>query len=145
MSEANKQTAIDFIQAMSECDMARQNELLASDAFTNTMGFASVSGRRDRATMLATAGAFEQLVPGGFHPIIEKVVGDGDFVVVEWKGNAVLVDGTPYGNEYVFVFTFDENGKIRQLNEYFCTVLADRTIGKLLAQMGEEVAPDEAR
>jgi ketosteroid isomerase-like protein len=56
----------------------------------------------------------------------------------------VLSDGTPYGNEYVFMFTF-ENGKIKQLNEYFCTVLADRTIGKLLAGMGEAVAPDEPR
>lgn len=145
MSEANKQAALDFIHAMSEADVARQDELLAPDAFTNTMGFAGVSGRRDRATMLATAGAFEVLVPGGFNPTFEKVVAEGDVVVVEWRGDATLSDGTPYGNEYVFVFTFDGEGRIRQLNEYFCTVLADRTIGRLLAQMGEAVAPDEAR
>ncbi len=144
MSEANKQAALDFIHAMSDADVARQDALLAPDAFTNTMGFGQVSGRRDRATMLATAGAFEQLVPTGFRPTIEKVVAEGDFVAVEWRGNAVLSDGTPYGNEYVFMFTF-EHGKIKQLNEYFCTVLADRTIGKLLAQMGEAVAPDETR
>ena len=145
MSEANKQAALDFINAMSDADVARQDELLAPDAFTNTMGTAQVSGYRDRATMLATAGAFKQLVPTGFRPTFEKVVADGDFVAVEWKGDATLVDGTPYGNEYVFMFTFDQNGKIRQLNEYFCTVLADNTIGKLLAQMGDEVAPDETR
>lgn len=144
MSEANKQAALDFIHAMSDADVARQDALLAPDAFTNTMGFGQVSGRRDRATMLATAGAFEQLVPTGFRPTIEKVVAEGDFVAVEWRGDAVLCDGTPYGNEYVFMFTF-ENGKIKQLNEYFCTVLADRTIGRLLAGMGEAVAPDEPR
>jgi limonene-1,2-epoxide hydrolase len=82
MSEANKQAALDFIHAMSDADVARQDELLAPGAFTNTMGFGQVSGRRDRATMLATAGAFEQLVPTGFRPTIEKVVAEGDFVAV---------------------------------------------------------------
>lgn len=144
MSEANKQAALEFLTAMSEADVETQERLLAPDAFTNTMGFAEVSGRRDRATMIATVAAFKQLVPTGFRPTVEKVVAEGDFVAVEWRGDAVLADGTPYGNEYVFMFTF-ENGKIKQLNEYFCTVLADRTIGKLLAEMGDEVAPDETR
>ena len=144
MSEANKQAALDFLTAMSEADVETQDRLLAPNAFTNTMGFGQVSGRRDRATMLATVGAFKQIVPSGFRPTVEKVVAEGDFVAVEWRGDAVLSNGTPYGNEYVFMFTF-ENGKIKQLNEYFCTVLADRTIGKLLAEMGEAVAPDETR
>lgn len=67
------------------------------------------------------------------------MVAEGDTVVVEWEGNATLSGGTPYCNQYVFVFSF-ENGKIRQLNEYFCTVLADRTILPLLKAKGEELA-----
>jgi len=144
VSEANKQAALDFLTAMSEADVEAQERLLAPDAFTNTMGFAGVSGRRDRATMIATVAAFRDIVPTGFRPTVEKVVAEGDTVVLEWRGDAVLANGVPYGNEYVFIFTF-ENGKIKQLNEYFCTVLADRTIGKMLAEMGEAVAPDEAR
>ena len=60
-------------------------------------------------------------------------------MVLEFEGNAVLSNGEPYCNQYVFIFTF-ENGKIRRLNEYFCTVLADRTIMPLLAQKGDELA-----
>jgi len=139
MSAVNKQTALKFLHAMSEADVAGQADCLAPDACTITKGFGKVSGQRNRETMLATVEAFRDVVPTGFRPKIEKVVAEGDTVVIEWEGNAVLSDGTPYGNQYVFIFQF-ENGKIRQLNEYFCTVLADRTIMPLLAQKGEELA-----
>lgn len=140
MSEANKQTALKFLHAMSNADAAAQAECLAPDAFTITKGFGSVSGQRDRATMLATVDAFKDIVPTGFRPNIERVIGDGDSVAIEWEGNAELSDGTPYCNQYVFLFTFNDEGKITQLNEYFCTVLADRTIMPLLAQKGAELA-----
>lgn len=139
MSEANKQMALRFIQAMSEADAAGQAACLTPDAFAITKGFGGVSGRRDRETMLATVDAFKELVPTGFRPRFEKVVAEGDTVVVEWEGNAVLSDGTPYANQYVFIFSF-EGGYIKQLNEYFCTVLADNTILPLLARKGEELA-----
>jgi ketosteroid isomerase-like protein len=139
MSEANKQTALKFLNAMSEGDAKGQAECLTQDAFTNTMGFAGVSGRRNRETMLATVDAFREIVPTGFRPTYHKIVAEGDTVVVEWEGNAVLSNGQPYCNQYVFVFTF-ENGKIKQLNEYFCTVLADKTILPLLAQKGHDLA-----
>ena len=139
MSEANKQVALDFLTAMSEADVEGQAACLTPDAFTITKGFAGVSGQRNRETMLATVEAFREIVPTGFRPRIEKVVAEGDTVVIEWEGNAELSDGTPYGNQYVFIFTF-ENGKIKQLNEYFCTVLADSTILPLLAQKDEQLA-----
>jgi ketosteroid isomerase-like protein len=60
-------------------------------------------------------------------------------VVLEFDGNAVLSNGQQYCNQYCFVFTF-ENGLIKQLNEYFCTVLADAAILPLLAAQGSEVS-----
>ena len=139
MSEANKQVALEFLDAMGKADAVRKAACLAPDAFTITKGFAGVSGQRNRETMLATVEAFGEIVPTGFRPKIEKVIAEGDTVVIEWEGNAVLSNGTPYCNQYVFIFTF-KDGKIRQLNEYFCTVLADTTILPLLAQVGEELA-----
>lgn len=139
MSEANKRIALKFLTAMSEGDAEGQGECLTPDAFTVTKGFAGVSGQRNRETMLATVEAFREIVPTGFRPKVHKVVAEGDIVVVEWEGNAELSNGKPYCNQYVFIFTF-ESGKIRQLDEYFCTVLADNTILPLLAQKGEELA-----
>jgi ketosteroid isomerase-like protein len=139
MIEANKQVALKFLNAMSEGDAETMASCLALDAFTITKGFGKVSGRRDRNTMLATTAAFKEIVPAGFSPTIEKLVAEGDTVVLEFQGNAVLSNGKPYCNEYVFVLTFAD-GKIKQLNEYFCTVLADALILPLLAQKSDELA-----
>ena len=139
MSEANKQIALKFVHAMSEGNADGQAECLTDDAVTNTKGFAGVSGTRNRETMLATVTAFKEIVPTGFRPKIGRVIAEGDTVLVEFEGNAVLSNGEPYCNQYAFIFTF-ERGKIKQLDEYFCTVLADKVILPLLLQKGEELA-----
>ena len=139
MSEANKQVALDFLKAMSEGDAEGMARCLTPDAITYTKGFGKVSGWRNRETMLATTAAFREIVPTGFRPKFERVIAEGDTVVVEFEGNAVLSNGRPYCNQYVFLFTFSDD-KIKQVNEYFCTVLADETILPLLAQKGDEFA-----
>lgn len=139
MSEANKQVALDFLKSMDEGDPALMERCLAPDAVTYTKGFAKVSGHRSREMMLATTAAFRDIVPTGFRPTIHRVVAEGDSVVLEFEGNAVLSNGTPYCNQYVFIFSF-KGGKITQLNEYFCTVLADEAMLPLLAQQSEEMA-----
>ncbi len=139
MSEANKQVALDFLQAMSDGDAEGMGRCTTPDAETFTKGFGQVSGWRNRETMLATAAAFRDIVPTGFRPKIEKVIAEGDCVVLEFEGNAELSNGEPYCNQYAFIFSF-RDGKIRQLNEYFCTVLADRAILPLLAQQGDALA-----
>jgi hypothetical protein len=139
MSEANKQVALDFLTAMDRGDAALMERCITPDAETITKGYGQVSGRRDQATMLATTAAFLDVVPTGFRPKIETVVAEADTVVLEFEGDAVLSNGTPYRNQYVFVFSF-RDGRISRLHEYFCTVLADRTIMPLLKEKGEELA-----
>lgn len=139
MSEANKKVALDFLTAMDVGDGEGMDRCLTRDAFTNTQGFAGVSGRRSREMMVATASAFREIVPTGFRPKMKKVVAEGDTVVLEFEGDAVLKNGRPYCNQYVFVFTF-RDGLICQLNEYFCTVLADKVMLPLLAEQGEAYA-----
>ena len=139
MSEANKKVALDFLQAMNDGDAEGMGRCTTADAETFTKGFGKVSGRRNRETMLATAAAFRDIIPTGFRPRVEKIIAEGDTVVLEFEGNAELSNGQPNCNQYVFVFTFAD-GKIRQLNEYFCTVLADERILPLLAQQSNELA-----
>lgn len=139
MSEANKRVALRFLEAMSCGDAKGQGACLTSDAMTVTKGFAGVSGTRNRETMLATVEAFNEIVPTGFRPVVHRAVAEGDTVMLEWEGNAVLSSGVPYCNQYVFIFTF-ENGLIKRLDEYFCTALADRTILPLLAEKSAALA-----
>jgi uncharacterized protein len=139
MSEANKKTALAFLDAMSNGDPDSADRCLTSDAFTVTKGFAKVSGRRDRDAMLGTMAAFKELIPTGFRPTFHSIVAEGNKVVVEFEGNAETRSGTPYRNQYCFIFTFDGD-RIRQINEYFCTILADAVMLPLLMEQGSKVA-----
>jgi ketosteroid isomerase-like protein len=139
MSETNKKTALAFLEAMDAADASAADRLLTADAFTASRGFGKVSGKRDRAAMLATMASFKQLIPTGFRPEYHSVVAEGNKVVLEFDGNAELKNGQPYKNQYCFVFTF-EGDKIKQLHEYFCTVLADAVMLPLLLEQGDDVA-----
>ncbi len=139
MSEANKQVALDFLKSMDEGDAALMERCLAPDAVTHTKGFAQVSGTRSRETMLATTAAFRDIVPTGFRPKIHRVIAEGDNVVLEFEGNAVLSNGTPYCNQYVFIFSF-RDGKIRQV-DVAGGIAADRQFGFVEAGRADDLAP----
>lgn len=131
----NKQVVLNFIAAMGEGDAKAAAPCIAEDTFTLAKGFGHFAGVRTHDTILATIGAFRKLMPAGMAPDIQTVMADGDKVVVEFVGNGVLVNGESYCNEYCMVFTLRE-GKIRQVNEYFCTKLADEVLYPLLSAEG---------
>jgi len=140
MSEQNKQVVLKFIEAMGSSDGAAAAPCLDPEAFTVAKGFGKFAGIRHYATILGTIDAFKKLVPTGLRPIIKTVTAEGDRVAVEWEGNAQTCEGKPYCNQYCMVFTL-RNGRIRQVNEYFCSILADEVLWPLVAGMGSEIPP----
>lgn len=76
-------------------------------------------------------------MPTGLSPTIQTVTAEGDRVAVEFEGNATLSNGASYCNQYCRVFTV-RDGKIRQVNEYFCTKLADEVLYPLVAAMEQQ-------
>ncbi len=135
MSEQNKQTVLRFIEAMGKGDVDAASTCITEDAYTLAKGFGHFAGVRERETILATIGAFRQLMPEGMKPEILSLVAEGDKVVAEFKGNGTLFNGEDYSNEYCMVFTL-RDGKICQANEYFCTILADQRLWPLVKDMG---------
>ena len=131
MSEQNKQVALGFIDAFSRGDAEAAKSYLAEDAMTHAKGFGKLSGPRPYEVIIATTGAFRALIPDGLRPEFRSVTAEGNRVVVEFIGNATLVNGEAYNNEYCMIFTL-EGGKIKNVNEYYCTILADAKIGPLL-------------
>jgi len=135
MSEQNKQVVLNFINAMGKGDAEAAAPCLAPDAFTLAKGFGKFAGVRQHDLILATIGAFRKLVPDGMQPVIQSVTAEGDRVVVEFEGNATLSNGASYCNQYCMVFTL-QGGRIKQVNEYFCTILADEVLFPLVAAEG---------
>lgn len=135
MSEQNKQVVLNFINAMGKGDAEEAAPCLAPDAFTLAKGFGKFAGVRQHDLILATISAFRKLVPDGMQPVIQSVTAEGDRVVVEFDGHATLCNGESYCNEYCMVFSL-RDGKIKQVNEYFCTILADKVLFPLVAAEG---------
>lgn len=55
-------------------------------------------------------------------------VAEGDFVIVETKGDNVTKSGERYDNDYCMVYKF-ENGRIKQIKEYCDSTLTERVLG----------------
>jgi ketosteroid isomerase-like protein len=134
MSEQNKQVVLKFIQAMGAGDSETAATCLNPDAFTLAKGFGKFAGVRRFDTIIATIAAFRKLVPEGLKLAVHSVTAEGDRVVVEFEGDAKLVNGESYCNQYCMVFTLN-GGRIKQVNEYFCTILADQVLWPLVAGM----------
>jgi len=134
MSESNKQLVLKFIEAMGKGDSATAATCITEDTFTLAKGFGKFAGVRTHDTILATIDAFRKLMPGGMEPDIHSVTAEGDRVVVEFEGNGTLVNGESYCNQYCMVFSLADD-KIKQVNEYFCTILADERLWPLVSTM----------
>ena len=55
-------------------------------------------------------------------------IADGDFVVVEARGDNVTKAGLRYDNQYCLVYRI-ENGKIKEIKEYCDSTLVERVLG----------------
>jgi uncharacterized protein len=137
MSEQNKQIATKFIEAFSQGDTDGVKRYLAPDAITFAKGFGKLSGPRPYEFIVATTSAFKTIIPSGLRPQFKTTTAEGDRVIVEFEGDATLANGERYCNQYCMVFTI-RDGKIKQVNEYYCTLLADQKIGPLLADVEEK-------
>jgi ATP-dependent Lon protease len=70
----------------------------------------------------------ESLAAGEYFVAKVNLLGDGDFVVVQGRGEAMTKRGVPYNNTYCWVYRF-EGGKIKALTEYLDTELVTRAFG----------------
>jgi ketosteroid isomerase-like protein len=134
MSEQNKETVIKFIKAFSDGDAEAARTCLAPDAVTYAKGFGKLSGPRHYEIIIATTATFKDIIPSGLRPQFLTVTAEGERVVVEFEGDATLVNGERYCNQYCMVFTL-QNGRIKQVNEYYCTILADEKILPVLGKV----------
>lgn len=138
VQEDNKALVLKFIRAMGAGEGDTAATCLAADAFTLAKGFGRFAGVRQYDTIVGTIAAFKTLLPDGLKPDIKMVMAEGDRVAVEFEGNGTTSDGQPYCNEYCMIFTV-HSGKIKQVNEYFCTIRADEVLWPLVEKMSDEI------
>lgn len=140
MSDQNRQTVLRFIEAMGQGDREAAIPCLSPNATTMAKGYSQFAGVRTYDTIVGTIGAFKDLIPTGLRPIIHRVIGEGDTIVVEWEGNGVTYTGIPYRNQYCMIFTL-KDGLITRVDEYFCTLHADTVLWPLV----KDLSPSQPR
>ncbi len=138
MSEQNIATVLTFLDAMGSSDAAKADTCVAEDAFTVAKGYGKFAGVRERDTMVGTISAFNQILPTGLNVEVKSVTAQDDRVVVEFESHATTADGKAYDNQYCMVFTLAD-GKIKQVNEYFCNIHADEVLWPLISGMTEPI------
>jgi ketosteroid isomerase-like protein len=137
MSEQNKRVVVCFIEAMGKSDADTAAKCLAPDATTLAKGFGKFAGIRHYDRIIGTITVFKQLVPSGLSPIVHTITAEEDRVTVEFEGDATLANGASYCNQYCMVFTLLD-GKIKHVNEYFCTKLADEVLYPVVAAFEQQ-------
>lgn len=68
-------------------------------------------------------------IDGRVKTIAHRFVAEGDFVVVEARGNNTTKEGRAYNNAYCFVVRLAE-GKLKEITEYMDTELVTAVLGE---------------
>ena len=73
-------------------------------------------------------GYVRSLVEQGSRTVPLRFIADGDYVVVEARGDMTTKKGEKYDNEYCLIYRFD-GGKIVEMREYCDSVLCEQRLG----------------
>lgn len=105
-------------------------EALADDAVWIARGHNSWSGtyRGKEAILTDIFGPLREKLHGRNTCLPMRIHADGDFVVVEAKGQNQLKDGRRYDNEYCFVIRM-RDGQMVEITEYLDTELVSDRLG----------------
>jgi len=128
----NKALARAFLQAITDGDVSALGTIMSKDIVIDAKGSSVVSAKRGFDEFIDLAAGLKETLEDGLHFDVTSVIGEGDLIVCEAVGKSKLKDGLRYDNEYVFIMRIS-GGKVSEVHEYFDTVLADKTIGPLLA------------
>jgi len=81
------------------------------------------------AVMTGLVAVLRTKLEGRMRVSAERLIAEGDHVVVQARGNNVTRGGVPYANSYCNIFTL-RDGKIVELVEYMDSDLALRVLGE---------------
>ena len=73
-------------------------------------------------------GPFAAALDGHIHIHVDNLLADGDYVIVQGRGEAMTKRGVAYNNTYCWVYRFG-GGLIREITEYLDTELVTKAFG----------------
>lgn len=130
--EPNKAVVRNFLKYLGAGDAKGMSSVITDDIEAICTGTSILSTTRNRAAVLEAAAMLAHAIPHGLKFEILNLTAEDDRVSCEVKGHATLATGSPYNNEYHFLF-FLREGKICRIKEYLDTRLVDEVFKPLQA------------
>lgn len=124
VTDTNKQLIRTIFEELSRGHSRPFVDCLADDVSWTVMGRTrwSKTYRGKPAVLGELLGPLGARLADRYRATAERVLADGDFVVVQARGQAVTKEGLPYNNEYCFVYRI-KGGRIKEVTEYLDTEL----------------------
>jgi len=126
--ERNKANAVAFIEAIGRQDPGLLSMYAEEGRFFQIGRKLPTAGWHTMSSLQKITPAILHQFPNGMQFSLGLILANDDWVVIESESRAVLRDGTPYNNQYMFVFKFDDDGKILEFKEYWDTLHARETL-----------------
>ena len=126
----NKKVAQAFYDAGNRGDMDTCFGFLADDIVWTSIGTTAVSGTysgKDELMGKLLGPVFSELKTA-ISSIIDNMIAEGEFVMVQSRGTAETKDGRPYNNTYCHIMKI-RGGKIIELTEFCDTALTSSIYG----------------
>ena len=127
--EANKRVVQRYLEALGNMDLAVLSEVLTEDFIVDvrapTLG---VSGARKLVELAPFTEISRKMMPDGMRFHVKELTAEENRVACAAEGEAVVVNGDSYCNQYHFLFYF-RNGKIYKSCEYLDSKLFERIFG----------------
>lgn len=100
-------------------------DLLAPDARWTVAGTSPVSAvYTSKAELAEAVRSITARLATPIVPAVQRIVAEGDVVVVLWNGTATALDDKPYNNTYLWHMTF-KNGQITEVTAFLDTYVLD--------------------
>ena len=129
-AEENKKIVQAFYDAGNSGDMETFINMIADDVIWTNIGTTSLSGvfrGKQELTEKLLGPLFGQL-KSGIHMNVQRLIGEGDYVVGQSSGQAETHDGRAYDNTYCWIIRL-RDGQISEVTEYMDTELATSVFG----------------
>jgi ketosteroid isomerase-like protein len=127
----NKQLMQTIFAATAQGDSRPLVEAMADDFRWTIAGNGRWSRRYEgkQAVLTELFAVLRQRIEGRIKMVAQRILADGDFVVVEARGDNITKAGVPYNNNYCFVFRL-AGGKLAEVTEYMDTELVTAALGE---------------
>lgn len=117
-----KKSNIEISEEFAKGNLESSATYLSDDVIWNILGNAPIVGKEKvlEVSKMLQLESFPTIT-------IKNIVAQGDYVVIESKGEAKTKKGKPYNQTYCDVFRFEE-GKLQEISTYLDTALSKESL-----------------